>query len=130
MPDCYTIVTQMAVKLARQSCANVLDFPYRQIVVRGDLKIYMTEDETETRLVVLTCPAHVAEEVRMLSEFNAVDKTEFVVTAVELFMDYLRRQYPELAELPPAPLRTRTKHRAVYSAEDDEPVLIAAEDED
>ncbi len=90
----------------------------------------MTDDEKETRLVVLSCPVHVAEEVRILSEFNSVDKTEFVVTAVELFMDYLYRQYPELAELPPAPLRTRIKRRAVYSAEDDEPVLMAAEDEE
>lgn len=90
----------------------------------------MTDDEKETRLLVLTFPVDVAEEVRILSEFNAVDKTEFVVTAVELFMDYLCRQYPELAELPPAPLRTRSKRHAAYSAEDDELVLIAAEDED
>ena len=95
------------------------------------LIINMTDDEKVTRLVVLPCPPDVAEEVRILSEFNAVDKTEFVVTAVDLYMDYLSRQFPELAELPPAPLRTRNKRYSGYRIdEDDEPVLMAAEDEE
>ena len=91
----------------------------------------MTDDEKVTRLVVMPCPPDVAEEVRILSEFNAVDKTEFVLTAVELYMDYLCRQFPELSELPPAPLRTRTRRRSSYEVDDeDEPVLMAAEDEE
>ena len=95
------------------------------------LIIDMTDDEKVTRLVVLPCPPDVAEEVRILSEFNAVDKTEFVVTAVELYMDYLSRQFTELAELPPAPLRIRTKRYSGYMVdEEEEPVLMAAEDEE
>lgn len=91
----------------------------------------MTDDEKVTRLVVMPCPPDVAEEVRILSEFNAVDKTEFVLTAVELYMDYLCRQFSELSELPPAPLRTRTRHRSSYVIDDEEePVLMAAEDEE
>lgn len=79
----------------------------------------------------MPCPHDVAEEVRILSDFNAVDKTEFVLTAVELYMDYLCRQFPELAELPPAPLRTRPRRRSTYAIDDaDEPVLMAAEDEE
>ncbi|MBQ8480497.1 MAG: hypothetical protein IJ503_08965 [Akkermansia sp.] len=91
----------------------------------------MTDDEKVTRLVVMPCPPDVAEEVRILSEFNAVDKTEFVLTAVELYMDYLCRLFPELAALPPAPLRTRTRRRSTYAVDDeDEPVLMAAENEE
>ena len=91
----------------------------------------MTDDEKVTRLVVMPCPPDVAEEVRILSEFNAVDKTEFVLTAVELYLDYLCRQFPELAALPPAPLRTRTRRRSTYAVDDEvEPVLMAAEDEE
>lgn len=93
----------------------------------------MKNTDKETRLVVLKFPEELATELNVLSRFNVVSMTEFVVTATELLMEQLYTAYPELSELPPAPLRTRTRCEEgefEYPDDEEEPVLIAAEDED
>lgn len=94
----------------------------------------MNDKDAETRLVVLKCPEDLVEELNVLSQFNAVSLTEFVITSVELLMERLCANSPELAELPPAPLRTRSRGAGEepyeYPDEDDEPTLMAAEDEE
>lgn len=94
----------------------------------------MNDIQAETRLVVLKCPEELVEELNVLSQFNAVSQTEFVITAVELLMEQLCATCPELAELPPAPLRTRSRGAGEepyeYPDDDFEPTLLAAEDED
>lgn len=90
----------------------------------------MAEKNQSTRLLVIKFPADVAEELKVLSEFNAVGKTEFLVTALEQMMEYLEGRFPALAELPPVPLRTRQRAAHRDDLEDEEPVLMAAEDEE
>ncbi len=90
----------------------------------------MAEKNQSTRLLVIKFPADVAEELKVLSEFNAIGKTEFLVTALEQLMEYLEERFPVLAELPPAPLRTRRRTARRDEPEDEEPVLMAAEDEE
>jgi hypothetical protein len=94
----------------------------------------MKDRYKETRLVVLKCPEDVAEELSVLSRFNAVSRTEFVVTSVDLLLERLCSVCPELADLPPAPLRTRNRvaddAESEYPDDDSELVLMAAEDEE
>lgn len=92
----------------------------------------MTDEDKATRLVVMSFPEDVVEELTVLSEFNAVNRTDFIVTSVELCLEELMKQYPHLAQLPPVPLRTRRRRKS-YTAEDEaeeEEVLLAAEDDE
>ena len=91
----------------------------------------MKREQRETRQIVLKCPVELAAEVRSLSEFNCISVTEFVVTSMELMMEHLYDQCPELAKIPLVELRTRSGEAGnmLYTDNETEIVLVAAEDE-
>ncbi len=91
----------------------------------------MKRVQRETRQIVLKCPVELAAEVQSLSEFNCISVTEFVVTSMELMLEHLYTQCPELENIPLVELRTRSCESGATLYADDEPeeVLLAAEDE-
>lgn len=90
----------------------------------------MTDEDKATRLVVMSFPEDVVEELTVLSEFNAVNRTDFIVTSVELCLEELMKQYPHLAQLPLVPLRTRSRCKSYTEEDEEEDVLLAAEEDD
>lgn len=92
----------------------------------------MKNGDKATRLTVVRFPEDIERELAVLSEFNAVSKTDFVVLSLKLIMESLYERYPELASLPSVPLRKRSNRRKnTYEQEegDDEGGLMAAEDD-
>lgn len=91
----------------------------------------MAEEDKDTRLIVMNFPADVAEELSVLSTFNAVSRTEFIVQAARSLLECLEQVYPDAPELS-ATMLTQAMGRNVnvpYAGEE-EPVLLAAEDEE
>ncbi len=84
-------------------------------------------EDKDTRLIVMNFPEDVAEELSVLSSFNAVSKTEFIVQAARSLLECLDVAYPDAPELSSSPLMLK-----VPAAYDDEAetVLLAAENED
>lgn len=84
-------------------------------------------EDKDTRLIVMNFPEDVAEELSVLSSFNAVSKTEFIVQAARSLLECLDVAYPDAPELSSSPLMLK-----VSAAYDDEAetVLLAAENED
>ncbi len=91
----------------------------------------MAEEDKETRLIVMKFPADVAEELSVLSAFNAVSRTEFIVQAARSLLECLELAYPDAPELSYAKRSQATcwNVQADY-ADEDETVLLAAEDEE
>ena len=91
----------------------------------------MAEEDKDTRLIVMNFPADVAEELSSLSAFNAVSRTEFIVQAARSLLECLEQVYPDAPELSSVGHSLSPGWNVqVYYGDEDDTVLLAAEDEE
>lgn len=72
----------------------------------------MADQPAQRSVSIANFPADIDREAQILSDYNACSKTEFILLALRLFLDYIYRKFPEFAALPLLPpRRNNTKRR-------------------
>lgn len=73
---------------------------------------------------LLHLPADLVAEVDALCEANLINRTEFIIIAIKLYLELYGYPYTTGSRY-----TTPRRHKPVAADDDDEPVLLAAEDD-